>query len=251
MDLCDIRVTLRRDPLTSGRHPVAWRHVEILSSYASWARLSRHGREALLKLPGHYRRLLRSRQQWVGFAGQSFFYNPFLAAADMFFVHPGAGHGLLSRGFANIWAAVGTCGIYSTGRDRLFKKLGLEQINSVPAVFAAVLADTIYGFTLNLPGSILNYMLSGCGMTPSIIMGIKSSGFACWTSFISGALFDSFAALDSDDPQKRSRAPAWVRWAVVDRFGLQTRKRLVWICLAFSILATSAIYCFAPGGLLR
>jgi len=225
--------------------------VGIPSPSFSVSRFIKSGPGALGRLWDHYCRILFSRQQWVGFAGQSFFYNPFLAMADMFFVHPGAGHGLLSRFFANMWAVLGTCGVYSAGRDRLFKKIGLERIESIPAIFAAVFADTIYGFTLNLPGAIINYMMSGCGVTPSVVMGIKSSAAACWTSFIAGALFDSFAALDSNDPQKRSRAPGWVRWMLIDRYSLGVRRQLIWISLAVSLLATLAIYCFCPGGLLR
>jgi hypothetical protein len=116
---------------------------------------------------------------------------------------------------------------------------------------AAVLADTVYGFILNLPGFVVNYVLSGCGLVPSLLMGFKACAAVCWTSSVSGGLFDSFGALDSDDPQKKARAPAWVRWLVIDRFELGVRKKLIWICLALSVLATAAIYSFAPGGLLR
>jgi hypothetical protein len=202
-------------------------------------------------LPQHYRRLLRSREQWVGFASQSFFHNPYMAAVDMFFVHPGAGHGAVSRLLANGWGVLGTCGIYSNGRDELFKKLGIVRTDSLKGFVAAVLADTVCGFVLNLPGSILNYKLSGCGWTPSFIMGLQASAAGCWTSSISGALFDSFAALDSDDPRKRGRAPPWLRWTVIDRFELRTRKKLIWLSLAASLAGTVAIYGFAPGGLLR
>lgn len=198
----------------------------------------------------HYLRLLTSRKQWVGFASQSFFHNPYLAAADMFFVHPGAAHGALSRCFANAWSMLGATGCYSHGRDKLFKRLGLVKTDTFWGSMGAILADTIYGFTLSLPGCIANYGLSGCGW-PSILLGVKASGAACWTSFIAGALFDSFAALDSDDPAKRARAPAWVQRAVLDRFALKTRKKLIWAALAASLAATAAIYCFAPGGLLN
>jgi hypothetical protein len=146
---------------------------------------------------------------------------------------------------------LGTTGIYSHGRDKLFKRLGLVRTDTFWGSVGAILADTIYGFSLNLPAFIANYGLSGCGWGPSVLLGIKASGAACWTSFISGALFDSFAALDSDDPAKRRRAPAWVQWAVIDRFALQTRKKLIWVALAASLAATAAIYCFAPGGLLN
>jgi hypothetical protein len=225
--------------------------VEVLSLNDSIGKFSKNCRDTLSRLPDHYRRLLRSRQQWVGFASQSFFHNPYLAAMDMFFVHPGALHGALSRCFANGWAALGTCGFYSHGRDKLFKKLGLLRTDTFKGCIAAILVDTTYGFLLNVPAFVTNYALAGCGLLPSVILGIKASGAACWTSFISGALFDSFAALDSDDAQKRSRAPAWVRWLVIDRFELKTRKKLIWIALAASVLLTAAIYSFAPGGLMR
>ena len=146
---------------------------------------------------------------------------------------------------------MGTCGIYSHGRDKLFKRLGLARIDTFWGCVAAILVDTVYGFLLSLPGFCLNYKLAGIAVIPSVVMGVKAAAAACWTSSISGALFDSFAALDSDDPQKRSRAPAWVRWLVIDRFKLMTRKKLIWIGLATSVLATAAIYSFAPGGLLR
>jgi hypothetical protein len=169
----------------------------------------------------------------------------------MFFVHPGALHGLVSRCLANFWAALGTCGIYSGGRDEVFKKLGLLAPNSTAAVVAACLTDTAYGFILNLPGFVLNYKLSGCEWLAAVILGVKAAGAACWTSSISGALFDTFRALDSDDPQHKARAPGWVRWAVIDRFELRTRKKLIWASLAGSVVVTGAIYCFAPGGLLK
>ena len=225
--------------------------MEVLSLNDSFGRFSKNCRGTLSRLLDHYRRLLRSRQQWVGFASQSFFHNPYLAAVDMFFVHPGALHGALSRCFANVWGALGTCGIYSNGRDKLFKKLGLLRTDTFKGCIAAIMVDTVYGFLLSLPGFCLNYKLAGVAVVPSVVMGLKASGAACWTSFISGALFDSFAALDSDDPRKRSRAPAWVRWLVIDRFELKTRKKLIWIALAASVLVTAAIYSFAPGGLLR
>jgi hypothetical protein len=225
--------------------------VDAISLSDVFGRFSQTCRGATSRLFDHYARLLRSREQWVGFASQSFFHNPYMAAADMFLVHPGAVHGAISRCWANGWAALGTCGIYSSGRDEIFRKLGLLAPNSVQAVVAACLTDTAYGFFLNLPGSMLNYKLSGCGWVASIILGIKASGSACWTSFISGALFDTFNALDSDDPKKKARAPGWVRWLVIDRFELETRRKLIWLSLAMSLMATAAIYGFAPGGLWR
>jgi hypothetical protein len=214
-------------------------------------RISKFCCGTLSRLADHYGRLVRSREQWVGFASQSFFHNPYIAAADMFFVHPGAAHGAVSRCLANGWAALGTCGIYSNGRDELFKKFGLLTPRTVKDCMAVVLADTAYGFLLNLPGFILNYGLSGCGWMPSVILGLKGSAAACWTSSISGGLFDTFSALDSDDHRKKDRVPILVRLAIIDRFELRTRKKLIWICLVASMFGTAAIYCFAPGGLLR
>ena len=202
-------------------------------------------------LAEHYGRLLRSRGQWVGFAGQSLFFNPYSAAADMFFVHPGAIHGAISRCLANGWGALGTCGIYSGGRDEIFKKLGLLAPKSFKGVLAACLTDTAIGFILSFPGFVLNYKLSGCGWSSSVVMGTQASVATCWTSSLSGALFDTFRALDSDDPRHQARAPGWVRWAVINRFELKTRRKLIWASLAASVTATAAIYCFAPGGLLR
>jgi hypothetical protein len=225
--------------------------LEVLDLSRSFGSAANYCREKLAWLGAHYGRLLRSRQQWVGFAGQSLFFNPYLAAADMFFVHPGAIHGVVSRCLANFWAALGTCGIYSCGRDEIFRKLGLLAPKSSAAVAAACLTDTAYGFILNLPGFVLNYKLSGCEWLSAVVLGIKAAAAASWTSSISGALFDTFRALDSDDPRHKARAPAWVRWAIIDRFELSTRKVLIWLSLACSIAATAAVYCFAPGGLLR
>ncbi len=166
----------------------------------------------------------------------------------MFFVHPGAAHGAISRCLANGWAALGTCGLYSNGRNEIFRALGLLAPNSIPTYCAAMLTDTAYGFLLNVPGFMLNYALSGCGLLPSVIMGIKASAAVCWTSSISGGLFDTFHALDSGAPHRKARVPILARWIVVDRFELRVRKKIIWICLVSSIAATAAIYCFAPGG---
>lgn len=225
--------------------------MDIVLLYGGVERLSKKGRGTLSRLAEHYYQLLRSRVQWVGFAGQSFFFNPYLAAVDMFLVHPGAAHGAVSRCFANFWAAIGTCGIYSKGRDKFFKRLGLLAPNSAGACTAAVVADTAYGFLLNLPGFMLNYFLSGCGLWSAIFLGFKAAALASWTSSISGGLFDSFNALDSDDAGVKARAPGWVRWLVIDRFELPARKKLIWAALIFSVITTAAIYSFGPGGLLR
>ncbi|HEY3854152.1 MAG TPA: hypothetical protein VGO67_07160 [Verrucomicrobiae bacterium] len=217
----------------------------------NYAQLAKRCWRTLARLLNYYSRLLQSREQWVGFASQSLFHNPYLAASDMLFVHPGAAHGAISRCLANGWAALGTCGIYSNGRDEIFRMFGLLTPNSLPTYCAAILTDTAYGFLLNVPGFMVNYALSGCGLLPSIIMGMKASAAVCWTSSISGGLFDTFHALDSDDPQRKARAPILARWAVIDRFDLAVRKRMIWVCLVLSIAATAAIYCFAPGGLIR
>src|SRR5262249_15180389 len=217
----------------------------------NFGNLAGYCRGKVFWLVHHYGRLLRSREQWVGLAAQSFFFNPYLAAADMFFVHPGAVHGVVSRCFANFWAALGTCGIYSVGRNQVFRKFGLLAPHSIPGVIATVLADTVYGFFLNLPGFMLNYKLSGCAWLAAIVLGAKAAVAASWTSTISGALFDTFRALDSDAPEVKARAPAWVRWLVIDRLELKTRKKLIWAGLVLSTIATTAIYCCAPGGLLR
>jgi hypothetical protein len=225
--------------------------MDALPLASGFAGISRNFRDTLSRLLNHYGRLLRSREQWVGFASQSFFHNPYLAASDMFFVHPGAAHGAVSRCVANGWAALGTCGVYSNGRDKIFKMLGLMGPNSIKGCIAAIVADTAYGFVLNLPGFILNYGLSGCGWMPSVIMGVKASAAVCWSSSISGGLFDTFNAFDSDDPGRKARVPVLIRWLVIDPFELKTRKRLIWVCFVASVVATVAIYCFAPGGLLR
>jgi hypothetical protein len=213
-------------------------------------RFVRTGRALPSRLWSYYGSLLRSRQQWVGVASQSFFFNPYLAAMDMLIVHPGAVHGAISRCWALFWSALGTTGLYSNGRDELFKRLGLLAPSSSKHFLTAIVADTAYGFILNLPGFVINYALSGCG-SASILLGIKACAAVCWTSSISGGLFDTFNALDSDDPQKKSRVPIVVRWLVIDRFGLETRKKFIWACLTASLAATVAIYCFAPGGILR
>lgn len=225
--------------------------MDASSTSEDCERLSQNGRSVLSRWAEHYGRLLRSRRQWVGFASQSFFHNPYLAAAEMYFIHPGAIHGALSRCFANGWAMLGTCGLYSAGRDEIFKKLGLLAPTTTGACTAAILADTAYGFTMSLPGFVFNYFLSGCGVLPSIFLGLKAATAACWTSSISGGLFDTFNALDSDDPRKKDRVPILIRWAVIDRFKLATRKKLIWISLAASVTLAAAIYLFAPGGILR
>src|SRR5215471_3531847 len=111
--------------LTSLSRNIVCRRLEALDLSRSFGSLATYCRAKASRLAAYYGRVLRSREQWVGFAGQSLFFNPYLAAADMLFVHPGALHGLVSRCLANFWAALGTCGIYSNCRDEVFKKLGL------------------------------------------------------------------------------------------------------------------------------
>ncbi len=225
--------------------------MDALTISPSLFRAGKTCRDRAWRLLAGYKRVASSRAQWVGFAGQSLFFNPYLAAADMFFVHPGAAHGAISRCLANGWAALGTCGLYSNGRDAIFRRLGIMGSKTISGGFVTILADTAYGFAMNLPGFMANYFLSGCGFLPSVLLGFKASAAACWTSSIAGGLFDTFAALDGDDPVKRSRVPILIRWAVIDKFALNTRRKLIWLGLAISVAVTLAIYGFAPGGLLR
>jgi hypothetical protein len=236
--------------LISGEGTIAWADVDASIANDRLTRFFQAARALPSRFWFHYSTLLRSREQWVGLASQSFFFNPYLAAVDMFIVHPGAVHGAVSRCWATFWSAVGTTGIYSNGRDELFRRLGLLAPTSWGRCLAAILADTAYGFILNLPGFVANYALSGCGSI-SLMLGVTACAAACWTSSISGGLFDTFNALDSDDPQKRNRVPIVIRWLVIDRFALATRKKLIWVCLALSVVVTVAIYGFAPGGILR
>jgi len=224
--------------------------VDALIAGDHLTRFVRTARALPLRLWFHYGTLLRSRRQWVAVASQSLFFNPYLAAMDMFILHPGAAHGAVSRIWATLWSALGSAGLYSNGRDELFRWLGLLTPGSCKNSLAAILADTAYGFILNLPGFILNYALGGCGWA-CFSLGVKACTSACWTSSVSGGLFDTFSALDSDDALKKSRVPFLFRWLVIERFELKTRKKLIWVSLWASAAATLAIYCFAPGGLLR
>ncbi|HUA36889.1 MAG TPA: hypothetical protein VMA35_00660 [Candidatus Sulfopaludibacter sp.] len=198
----------------------------------------------------YYRGMFRSRQHWVNFASQSL-HNPYIALAEMFFVHPGAGRAAISRLFANAWSAIGTTSAYSGGRDWILKKIGVFDRDSIPGRVAVFFTDLAYGFVLNLPGTVINYKLSGLGCKSSVVLGIQTSLWGCLLSPVAGGLYDSFNALDSDDPRVKTRAPGWVQWMLINRIPLKVRRKLIWLLLAGSLASTAAIYSFAPGGLLR
>ncbi|MGO8836852.1 MAG: hypothetical protein ACLQAH_01435 [Limisphaerales bacterium] len=194
--------------------------------------------------------MLRSRRHWVNFAGQSL-HNPYIALAEMYFVHPGAGCGAVSRLLANAWSAIGTSSTYSDGRDLILKTIGIYDRGSIPGCLAVFFTDIAYGFVLSLPGTVINYKLSGLSWKTAVVLGIQTSLWGCVLSPVAGGLFDTFNALDSDDPKVKARAPHWIQWALINRVQLKARKKLIWILLAGSTAATAAIYSFAPGGLLR
>jgi len=198
----------------------------------------------------YYMGMLRSRQHWVNFASQSL-QNPYIALAEMFFVHPGAGRGIISRLLANIWSAIGTTSAYSEGRDRILKMIGIFDRDSIKGRLAVFFTDIAYGFLLNLPGTVLNYKLSGLGWQSSVVLGTQTSLCGSLLSPVSGGLYDSFNALDSNDPKVKTRAPRWVQWVLINRVPLKVRRKLIWLLLAGSTMTTAAIYSFAPGGLLR
>ena len=204
----------------------------------------------MVKLWNYYKKLLCSRQHWVNFASQSL-HNPYIALAEMFFVHPGAGRAAISRLLANFWSIIGTTSVYSEGRDKILKMLGVYDRESIPGRVAVFFTDLAYGFALNLPGTIINYKISGLSFKSAVLLGIQTSLWGSLLSPVAGGLYDSFHALDSDDPKVKIRPPAWVQWALINRFPLKTRKKLIWILLAASLISTAAIYSFAPGGLLR
>jgi len=216
----------------------------------SFGRLPGKCRVGLLQLWNYYKGMLCSRQHWVNFASQSL-HNPYIALAEMFFVHPGAGRATISRLLANIWSAIGTTSVYSEGRDRILKKIGIFDRDSIPGRVAVFCTDLAYGFVLNLPGTVINYKLSGLGCKSAVVLGIQTSLWGCLLSPVAGGLYDSFNALDSDDPKVKTRAPGWVQWMLLNRVQLKTRKKLIWLLLAGSLASTAAIYSFAPGGLLR
>lgn len=198
----------------------------------------------------YYARTLGSRQHWVNFASQSL-HNPYIALAEMYFVHPGAGRGAVSRLLANFWSAIGTTSAYSEGRDRILKKIGIFDRDSIPRRMAVFFADIAYGFVLSFPGTVINYKLSGWDWKSAAVLGTQTSLWGCLTSPVSGGLYDTFNAFDSDDPKVKVRAPGWVQWVLINRVPLQTRKKLIWALLAGSAITTAAVYSFAPGGLLR
>jgi hypothetical protein len=204
----------------------------------------------MLRLWNYYKGMLCSRQHWVNFASQSL-HNPYIALAEMFFVHPGAGRGAISRLLANFWSAFGTTSVYSDGRDKILKMIGVYHRETIPGRIAVFFTDLAYGFALNLPGTVINYKISGLSFKSAILLGIQTSLWGCLLSPVAGGLYDSFNALDSDDPKVIMRAPGWVQWMLINRVPLRIRKKLIWILLAASFLSTAAVYSFAPHGLLR
>jgi hypothetical protein len=224
--------------------------MEVFSLNESLERLSGKSRGWLSRLWNYYAGTLRSRQHWVNFASQSL-QNPYIAVAEMFFVHPGAVRAAISRLLANIWSVIGTTSAYSEGRDRILKLFGIFDRNSVPGRLTVFFTDLAYGFVLNWPGTVINYKLSGLGWESSVLLGTQTSLWGCLLSPVAGGLYDSFNALDSDLPKVKARAPGWVQWVLINRVQLKTRRRLIWFLLAGSTAATAAVYSFAPGGLLR
>ena len=198
----------------------------------------------------HYAGTVLSRQHWVNYASQSLF-NPYIAFGEMFFVHPGAGRGALSRVIGNLFPALGTSSAYSSGRDTILKKLGIFDRDSIRKRLAVFCVDVAYGFLLGFPGSVANYKLSGGDWKSSITLGFWVSCWGCWTSPLTGALYDTFNALDSDDAKVKIRAPVWVQKTLINRVRLSMRKKLIWVFLAGSIILTAGIYTFAPGGFLN
>ena len=216
----------------------------------SFGRLSENCRTCPSRWWNYYTGMLRSRQHWVNFASQSL-HNPYIALAEMFLVHPGAGRGAISRRLANAWSALGTTSAYSEGRDRILKAIGIFDRDSIPGRLAIFFTDLAYGFVLYLPGTFINYELSGLGYKSSVILGMQTSLWGCLLSPVAGGLYDSFNALDSDDPKVQTRAPRWVQRVLINRVQLKIRKKLIWLLLAGSLASTAAVYSFAPGGLLR
>jgi hypothetical protein len=194
--------------------------------------------------------VLRSRQHWVNFASQSLF-NPYIAFAEMFFVHPGAGRAATSRLLSILWSAIGNTTVYSGGRDRILKRIGIFDRESIPRSVAVVFTDIVYGFVFSSPGTILNYKLCGLNWTSAILLGVQTTLWGSLLSPVAGGLYDTFNALDSDDPKVKARAPNWVQWVLIDRVQLNVRRKLIWILLLGSMIITAAIYSFAPGGLFR
>jgi hypothetical protein len=224
--------------------------MEVLTGNHSLERLSRNCREGVARLWNRYVRTLLSRQHWVNYASQSF-HNPYIAFGEMFFVHPGAAHGALSRLIGNLFPALGTTSAYSGGRDTILRKLGIFDRDSIPRRLAVFCADVAYGFVLGFPGSVANYKLSGGDWKSSITLGFWVSCWGCWTNPLTGALYDSFNALDSDDPKVKARAPVWIQKTLINRVQLSTRQKLIWAFLAGSMILTAGIYTFSPGGFLN
>ncbi len=224
--------------------------MEVLSLNDSVGRLSRNCRAGVARFCRHYAATILSRQHWVNYASQSL-HNPYIALGEMFFVHPGAARGALSRVIGNVFPALGTTSAYSSGRDTILKKLGIFDRDSIPKRLAVFFTDVAYGFVLGFPGSVVNYKLSGGDWKSSITLGFWVSCWGCWTSPVTGALYDTFNALDSDDPKITARAPVWIQKTLINRVALSLRKKLIWAFLAGSMILTAGIYTFAPGGFLN
>jgi hypothetical protein len=224
--------------------------MEVLPLNDSFGRLFRNCRAGLARFGRHYAATVLSRQHWVNYASQSL-HNPYIAFGEMFFVHPGAARGALSRLIGNLFPALGTTSAYSGGRDTILRRLGIFDRDSVRKRLAVFCADVVYGFVLGFPGSVVNYKLSGGDWKSSITLGFWVSCWGCWTSPLTGALYDTFNALDSDDAKVQRRAPVWIQKTLINRVPLRIRKKLIWVFLALSLILTAAIYTFAPGGFLN
>jgi hypothetical protein len=224
--------------------------MEAPSLNDNFGRLSRNCRERVARFWRYYLSTVLSRQHWVNYASQSL-HNPYIALGEMFFVHPGAARGALSRLIGNVFPALGTTSAYSGGRDTILKKFGIFDRDSIPKRLAVFFADVAYGFVLGFPGSVANYKLSGADWKSSLTLGFWVSCWGCWASPVTGALYDTFNALDTDDPKVIARAPVWIQKTLLNRIPLRTRKKLIWVFLAASVLLTAAIYTFAPGGFLN
>jgi hypothetical protein len=224
--------------------------MEVPSLNDNFGRLSRNCRAGVARFFGYYANTILSRQHWVNYASQSL-HNPYIAFGEMFFVHPGAARGALSRLIGNIFPALGTTSAYSSGRDTILKKFGIFDRDSIPKRLAVFGADVAYGFVLGFPGSVANYKLSGADWHSSLTLGFWVSCWGCWASPLTGALYDTFNALDSDDPKVKARAPVWLQKTLINRVQLPTRQKLIWAFLAGSVILTAGIYSFAPGGFLN
>src|SRR3974390_1982527 len=186
------------------------------------------------RVGNYYRGMLYSRQHWVNFASQSL-HNPYIALAEMIFVHPGAGRAAISRLLANIWSAIVPTSVDSEGRDKILKAIGIFDRDSIKGRLAVFFTDIAFGFVLNLPGTVINYKLSGLGWRQAVVLGTQTSLWGSLLSPIAGGLYDTFNALDSDDPKVKTRAPRWVQWVLLNRVPLKVRRKLIWLLLAGSL----------------